>query len=398
MADVEQVSSLIGDIHDAALNPPLWPTVLALARRFVGGSAAALFSTGAAADGLNVACDDGALDPHYRRLFFERCAKLHPCANGWAAASIDQPIAAADLLAAGEFRNTRFYREWAQPQGLADFLCVLLDKAAGTMFCVFRHERDGPVDEAARGRLRLVAPHIRRAVSIGRAIDHDTAKAAILADTLDGLRAGLFLIDATGRVVHANASARAMLRDRAVLYAAGGKLATNEARAAQALNETFAAARGGKAGCGIAAVPLTARDGQRYIAHVLPLGARARRWADTGEAAVAALFVRKVGLDAPAPEALAGTFNLTPGELRVLFTIVEVGGVPDTAEALGLAEATVKTHLHRLFGKTGAVRQADLVKLVAGFSNPVAARALPAAARNQPIGGRIPVPASLCPG
>jgi DNA-binding CsgD family transcriptional regulator len=31
----------------------------------------------------------------------------------------------------------------------------------------------------------------------------------------------------------------------------------------------------------------------------------------------------------------------------------------------------VKTHLGRLFEKTGTSRQADLVKLVAGFSNPL---------------------------
>jgi DNA-binding CsgD family transcriptional regulator len=51
--------------------------------------------------------------------------------------------------------------------------------------------------------------------------------------------------------------------------------------------------------------------------------------------------------------------------------VVQVGGVPETAEALGIGEATVKTHLHRLFSKTGATRQADLVKLVAAFSNPL---------------------------
>jgi hypothetical protein len=38
---------------------------------------------------------------------------------------------------------------------------------------------------------------------------------------------------------------------------------------------------------------------------------------------------------------------------------------------LGIAEATVKTHLHRLFGKTATTRQAELVKLVASLSNPL---------------------------
>jgi DNA-binding CsgD family transcriptional regulator len=143
------------------------------------------------------------------------------------------------------------------------------------------------------------------------------------------------------------------------------------------LSEIFPVARGGDAAVGIKgiAVPLSADDGDHYVAHVLPLTSGARRRAGTSYAAVAALFVHKAALESPSPpEAIARLYNLTPSELRVLLGIVQVGGVPETAEALGVAEATVKTHLHRLFGKTGASRQADLVKLVAGFSNPLVGR------------------------
>jgi DNA-binding CsgD family transcriptional regulator len=70
-------------------------------------------------------------------------------------------------------------------------------------------------------------------------------------------------------------------------------------------------------------------------------------------------------------EVIAKTYRLTPTELRVLLAIVEVGGVPEVADALGIGETTVKTHLGRLYGKTDTRRQADLVKLVAGFANPL---------------------------
>jgi DNA-binding CsgD family transcriptional regulator len=120
------------------------------------------------------------------------------------------------------------------------------------------------------------------------------------------------------------------------------------------------------------AVALPARDGSRYAAHVLPLTGGARRRAGAGYSAVAAVFVRKAELGMPSPpQTIAREYNLTPTELRVLLAIVQIGGVPETAEALGIGEATVKTHLSRLFGKTGATRQADLVKLVAGFSSPL---------------------------
>jgi DNA-binding CsgD family transcriptional regulator len=45
--------------------------------------------------------------------------------------------------------------------------------------------------------------------------------------------------------------------------------------------------------------------------------------------------------------------------------------VPEVAEALGIGESTVKTHLGRVYEKTGAHRQADLVKLFAGYTSPL---------------------------
>jgi DNA-binding NarL/FixJ family response regulator len=89
---------------------------------------------------------------------------------------------------------------------------------------------------------------------------------------------------------------------------------------------------------------------------------------------VAALFVRKAALAMSSrPEVIGKAFKLTPTELRVLLAIVEVGGVPEVAAALGVADTTVRTHVSRLFEKTGASRQADLVKLVAEYSGPLGA-------------------------
>jgi DNA-binding CsgD family transcriptional regulator len=115
---------------------------------------------------------------------------------------------------------------------------------------------------------------------------------------------------------------------------------------------------------------LTARDGSRHFAHVLPLTSGARRQAGVGFSAVAAVFVRKAQLDGPAmPEAIAKLYGLTPSELRVLLAVFETSGVADIAEMLGISESTAKTHLRRLFEKTGTSRQAELVRLVAGFSS-----------------------------
>jgi DNA-binding CsgD family transcriptional regulator/PAS domain-containing protein len=374
--DFAAFSILVAEIYDAAVDTERWPGVLRKVRDFVGGSAAAIFSKDATVRSLNVFYDCGSLDPRYQRLYEETYARFDPSTTAHVLAEVEQPICTADIMPYDEFYQTRFYKEWGRPQGLVDVITAVLDRSAtGAALCgVFLKEKDGVANNETRWRMRQVVPHIRRAVVIGRAIELKTAEAATFADTFDGLSAGMFLVDQAGRIVHANASGHAMLRDAVVLRAAGGKLTPVEPGSAAELSEVLAAARGGDAAIGLKgiALPLSGSDDACYVAHVLPLTSGARQRTAATYAAAAAVFVRKAEIGVPSPpEVIARRYNLTPSELRVLLAIVEIGGVPEAADTLGVSEATVKTHLHRLFGKTGATRQADLVKLVAGLCNPL---------------------------
>jgi len=177
--------------------------------------------------------------------------------------------------------------------------------------------------------------------------------------------------------VHANASGRAMLSEGNVLHA-NGKLVALDAKSDDALRDVLLGAGSGEAALGGKGVTvhLTARDGEQYVTHVLPLTSGARRRAGQSYAAVAAVFVQKAGHDAsPALEMLAQQFELTPAEVRVLDTIMDHGGVAEVARALKLSPATVRTHLRHVFEKTGVRRQADLVKLMTSFPAPILVRA-----------------------
>jgi DNA-binding CsgD family transcriptional regulator len=376
MSEAAQLSSLVGGIYDAALDPELWRDVLAQCARFVGGSAAGLYFADASSKSGKVYYDDGDLEPHYRQLYLEKYIKLNPLTTGHVLAEPGEPIATADIMPYDEFLETRFYKEWARPQQLVDFLSTAIEKSAtgAAIFGVHRYERHGPADAEMRRRMRLIIPHIRRAALISRVIDLKRTEAATLVELLNGISAGMFLVNASGRIVHANASGHAMLAEGSLLRAEGGKLTADDAEAEQALYEVFAMADGGDAAVGAKgiAVPLTGRGGDRHVAHVLPLTSGERRRAGSRYAAVAAVFVQKAPLDIPSPHEVIGKqYKLTPTELRVLFAIVQVGGVAEAAEALGVAESTVKTHLQRLFAKTGTERQAELVKLVAGYASPL---------------------------
>jgi DNA-binding CsgD family transcriptional regulator/PAS domain-containing protein len=377
MHETERLSALIGDIYDAALDSTLWVNVLGKTKDFVGGQAAALaWKDAATKRGDSYYADAGGISPHYRQLYFDKYIKLDPCTTGQFFAQIGEPVGTADLVPYEEFVQSRFYKEWAEPQALVDFALALLDKSASSIsfLGLFRHKRHGLLDDETRRRMRLVAPHFRRAILISNVIDHQGAEAAALADTFDGISAGMFLVDAAGRIVHANASGHAMLDKTDVLRASGGSLVSNDPQADQILADTFSMASNGDAALGVkgVAVPIVALNGEQYVAHALPLTSGARRQGGSSYRATVALFVHKRALPTPSPlEAIASAYKLTPMELRVLLAIVEVGGVPEVADALGIAETTVKTHLGRVFAKTDTGRQADLVKLVAGFSSPL---------------------------
>jgi DNA-binding CsgD family transcriptional regulator len=196
------------------------------------------------------------------------------------------------------------------------------------------------------------------------------AEASALANALDGLSAAVFLVDRQCHIEHANEAGQRMLDDDDFIRSVAGQLVMRDTTANRNMRQCIV--DGGDLGmaAGKATVVLIARGGQRYIAHLWPLRSLIGHGPEAPTAA-AALFVRKVEPDSQSyGGVVASAFGLTPAELRVLLAIVEVGGVPETSEMLGLAETTVKTHLYRVFSKTGASRQADLVKLASGFSRP----------------------------
>jgi DNA-binding CsgD family transcriptional regulator len=374
MDEAERLSALIGDVYDAALDSALWPDTLAKIAGFVGGQSAGLFSKDSVNKAANAYYTFGC-DPRYLKLSLGNSWKFDPFAS-LPFFDVAQVVSTDNFMPYDEYRETPFHREWARPQGLVDSASAVLDKSVtGVAFLsVLRSKANGRVDDDARRRLGLVVPHVRRAVLVGKTIDLRQAEAATFADTLDELSAGMLFVNSSGRVTHANAAGRAMIADGNVLCASLGRVVANDPDVNHALRDIFLAAATGDAAIGVrgVAVPLVARDGERYVAHALPLSSGARRGAGVSYAAAAVMFVQKAALATRSPpEVIAKAYRLTPMELRVLLAIFEVGGVPQVAEVLGIAESTVKTHLKRLYEKTGARRQADLVKLFASYTSPL---------------------------
>jgi regulatory LuxR family protein len=193
--------------------------------------------------------------------------------------------------------------------------------------------------------------------------------AAAVSAALDGFGAAIFLVDLTSRIIHANANGWTLLSAAAVVRECAGRLSAVDPVGDRYLRQLLSAFHDGERAPRTqgSAAPLRLRGGAGlWLAHVTaPI--RGRR------TELASVVVREAKIDLTSALAtVATTYDLTPGEARVLAAIINVGGVPHAAQALGLSDTTVKSHLRQIFAKTGTNRQADLVRLAAGFMSPVA--------------------------
>jgi DNA-binding CsgD family transcriptional regulator len=371
----ETYISLINDIYDAALDHKCWLGAMEKIADFVGGSATNIFLHDKA-DGQSVYFQWGN-DPYYDRLYFEKYAPLNPMFPGAMLFDVGQVQAQNDVVPYHEFYETRFFKEWMEPQGIVDSIGGIVEKSAGSvaMLVVRMHQRDGLVNDDMRRRFSLVLPHVRRSLLIGQVISFKEAKAAVMAETLSRLTTAMFLVDGRGGIVLANDAGSELLAEGVVAHGAAGQLNI----VSREVNRILIAACAASAeqdssglGCqGVAASFFVAEE--RWLMHVLPLTSGARREAGIVYSAVAAIFVRRAAIDTPsALELVSRMYGLTPSEARVVQAVIDVGGVGRIADALGILPSTVKTHLHRVFMKTGTTRQSELVRLVAAHVSPYA--------------------------
>jgi DNA-binding CsgD family transcriptional regulator len=367
------LSSLIEDIYDASIDSSRWTTVLKKTAEFIDAFAVSIVTQDRVEEPVRYEHHFG-VDLHYQQIYEEKYSRSDPRNVLSFLSNPGEVFSTFSVLPPRDMRETQFYQEYIQPQGITDNLRCVIQRSPVTCFGAFRRGDCDRAGERAFRRMQLLVPHLKRAVQIGNTVSHGRAQTAALTDVLDEIRAGIFLLDARRRIVHANESGHALLARRVLRRTTGGRLSATEPDAQRVLDASITVA--GNAGPltdshGVT-VSLHTSDGERYVGHLLPLRSGERRRTGAMSEAVAALFVYREEQKPSIPcELVATRYNLTPMEATVLFSIVDIGGVPEVARALGIAPTTVKTHLLRVFAKTSTRRQADLVKLVFELANPL---------------------------
>ncbi len=370
----ETLSSIIGDIYDCALSPDGWPDVLTRITQTMGAAYTTIALAGAS-DNQGRFAAQSPWDPARMRELedynFDQIPGLKAAVTG----DVDTPISTLSIMSESALQQTAFFREWAGPQGLREGCItkfVHTPDRIGLLGVTTRLDRAAfdPEDERF---LALLCPHLRRAALIGDLLDNARVTTLRFRDSLQHLAVPVVLTDARGEILYANASAERMFADEGPIQRQDGRIQPENAAIGDALLEAIASGASdlsvGSKGIGL---PVSAKGKPPAVAYVLPLNQGVARSAL--KPASAAIFVSTTTSASPMPEAVLATlFDLTPAEARVLRTIGSGTTSAGSSETLGISENTLKTHLNRIYAKTGMSRQADLVKLINEISTPLSA-------------------------
>ncbi|MBU7590558.1 MAG: hypothetical protein KAF42_15255 [Sphingopyxis terrae] len=338
----------VESIYDAAADERLFPDLLRhIVAHFGAQSGFLAWMGGASGSGFQAEYGN---DPAYLQGYVETYAPLDILRPALMDVPEGEPRPAYALLQSAAIRQSRFYREYLAPQRIVDNLATNLIKREG-MFATIALLRTGDAprfsdDDVAA--MRTLVPHLRRAVYLS---SHRIGQADLLSayrQSAEGARDGLVLLGDDGRILDLGPEIERLTGFASIEAAGRSAFGRALARAAQDGKPVLHMFRfGGR--------PL------RLLLASRPLSRNRYGDVSGGPGASYAVSVTEVdrrwGL---AYDAIAASHDLTPGETRVLQDVLTHGEMIGTADRLGIARATARSHLHRIYAKTGTSGFPDL--------------------------------------
>jgi len=365
----DEIVDLVGAIYDAALDAALWPDVLNRIGDAVGGPEI-LFGVYDPATGLSNMLSP-RIDPARIGSLMDWAPRnpLLPLGVGQAPGKV---FTVGDFITSDQFTGTDFYNEWWHPAGYDTeplTTNLLVDHGATGILTSHHSLQRPPFDSGQKRLFAMLTQHLVRAVALQRRVYHLTFAGESAFGGFDELHQGFLLVDAQARPVFVNRVGRALLDARDGLLLEAGALSSPHAEDGRYLRSLIAS-------CALEASITT--GGQAALrrpsgrlplrALVTPVGKEtavaAMPWTIMQRPAAIVLISDPEAEMKARIESLRERFGLTPAEAVFALEIVKGDGRQATADRLGITLGTARSHLSKIFDKTGVTRQAELVRLL----------------------------------
>jgi DNA-binding CsgD family transcriptional regulator len=356
---------LIDAIYGAVADSTRWPEVVAATTDLVGGGASAVLLRSYRTGEQRFLASD--LDRSYAATYEQHYASVSP----WVLrTTFDRPqIQFNDemLPSPEEMDRSEFWSDWLRPQDIRYTFnaSVRVGPEHAVELAAIRVRRLGPIDELERDAVHRVYPHLQRAVELSRRLMLAEAGRTASTAATRKLGSGLLLVDSRRHVAFADPEADSILTGGGLTVRGG--LLRAPAGWDERLGVAVARATGqGRIIAGRSGALLTIpRSGERPPLSVAvgPLDERDLPIGLVGPLAMV-LVTDPERSGGPSEEGLRALFDLTPAEAKLVVALCSGETLSSYADATDTTVNTVKTHLKRVFDKTGETRQPDLIRRV----------------------------------
>lgn len=268
-----------------------------------------------------------------------------------------------------ELEKSEYYNDYLAPQDVYHSVAAVIEKKSDRLIHVgfVRPKRAAAFGVSEVEFLQFLAPHLQLAMQVRKRLQNlEGAKAAML-EALDYLPFGVFLLDASGRVIESNNKADAMSKPRDGFYISNRQLIAMRSDENIRLKNSIRDAVGVYTGAGVKAasvVRLSRPSGRRpFILCVAPL--RVSIPARLASRIVAAVFVSDPNSESKPDSALwRACFAFTPAEIRLASLLLAGKTVKEASDLLQVTTNTTRTQLKSIMSKTGTCRQSELVRVL----------------------------------
>lgn len=371
----EHVHRLVALIYEAALDSSLWPRFLEALGEAIHGHTLVLSSITTRPE-LTIEAT-GRADPEFFGIYNSHYRDSDPWLIAGLASGRMRPGAAAlaeEILPREAFRKTAYFSHMTPRFKSYGGAAVILARHGGIGGLSAHQFRFDQFGESEKALFALLGPHVERALMVHNRMSGIERQRDAAAHVLDRISTAIILVSATGTPVLINAAASRMLQKADGLVSERDALVTRRADETRDLRSLIAECARTSAGAGLATggVMRVTRADPKPPLHLLVSPLRiGPGLAAAAASAAAAIFVHDPSVT-PALDAntLARLYGLTDAEARVAAALARALAPADIARTLGISVHTVRTHLRRLFDKTGTAGQTQLLQLL--LSGPAA--------------------------
>jgi DNA-binding CsgD family transcriptional regulator/PAS domain-containing protein len=355
-------SEVIGRIYECAIDPSQWNDTLELLVDRLDTPewtvAMLMESRQGPAGGhfLGVA----GLEDVAQEIYLSTFAGRNPWAQRVSPLPLGQVTDTDDLMPRSELLESAFYKDYLSRWNLQRAIAVTLERRPQKVLgFIMPGPPDIDIEELKRG-VRLVAPHIQRAVRISHAIGETNLRAQAAEAALDRAPEAVVTLTPALKIVNANSKARALAGSGWVKLN-GGSFAFVDAKAQARLIE-LARARPPASAAFKTAGP--DRDELPVLAACLP----AQSTPVLGGTIEGAGLLVSIGMGSQETSTMCARlgewFGLTPAEARLTASLAAGENLKDYAARRAVSMNAVRFLLKGVYRKTGATSQAQLIARV----------------------------------